>query len=238
MALHNSEARTNHSAGVPCAGPSPAEGAPRVAASANKYEAPGHAYTVLEPNSSPPWRRRKLVEFFCGSAGLSLAFLATGTWETIGIDWRGNRARPAGFNQYLELDLRQPQAEETALHVVSEDSTQAVHIALPCGTGSRAREIPLPAWKSQRHLGIPDPGPLRSEAEPWGISTVTDPIDLARLDSSNKLIRFVLKVAAICRTRGIPCIVENPWRSLLWDIPELWALVSDSADFSACMTGG
>ena len=125
-----------------------------------------------------------------------------------------------------------------ALEILEEDSTQAAHVALPCGTGSRARDIPLPAWKSQRHLGIRDPGPLRSETEPWGITGIGDPIDQARLDSANKLIRFILKVAAVCRRRGILCIVENPWRSLLWFIPELWDLVSDWADFSACMTGG
>ena len=179
-----------------------------------------------------------MIELFCGSAGLSCAFLAEGDWEVLGIDWKGNRARPVDFDYYLELDLRQPQAQQTLREILDDDSTQGLHAAIPCGTGSRAREIPLPAWKSQRHLGIPDPGPLRSEAEPWGISNVKDPIDRARLESANKLILVLIEVAKICRTKGIVCIVENPYRSLLWNIPELWALVSDFADFSACMTGG
>ena len=87
------------------------------------------------------------------------------------------------------------------------------------------------------------PKPLRSEAEPWGISGAElSDVERAKLDAANRVCQNALVTIQECMWLKIPWIVENRFSSLLWSLPEYADLLSKSvvADgvYQACMFGG
>jgi hypothetical protein len=50
--------------------------------------------------------------------------------------------------------------------LVQQDHVMYVHLAPPCGTYTRAREIPIAQWKLDRWPGMPNPQPLRTDEFP------------------------------------------------------------------------
>ena len=108
-----------------------------------------------------------------------------------------------------------------------------VWLGLPCGSASRAREIPKEGM----------PLPLRSIEEPKGITTrqLTAP-ECAQLCMSNRMYRAALKIIATCQEVQVEWAVENPHNSLLWYWPEFVDLLSlpGAADavYDACEFGG
>ena len=73
-------------------------------------------------------------------------------------------------------------------------------MAPPCGTMSRAREIPLPQWLKDK--GIPEPYPLRSTQHPQGLPGL-DGTDLIKVQKANALAAFTCDVAVWCRGNGV-----------------------------------
>ena len=115
--------------------------------------------------------RLTIVEIFSGSGRLSLTAKEFGC-RVDPVDHRGNR-----HNQHVRatsLDLSQPCAMEELIALLRRHREQVheeggglhVHFAPPCGTCSRAREVPLP--RGQR-----GPVPLRSARHPAGLPTLT-----------------------------------------------------------------
>ena len=106
---------------------------------------------------------------------------------------------------------------------------------VPCGTASRAREIPHPSG----------PPPLRTLAEPWGRTDVhLDTLQAggeAKVRQANLVYEAMLHAIAVLQQRGAHWVIENPLRSLLWELPEVAQLVASGAvdyDYDACMHGG
>ena len=91
------------------------------------------------------------------------------------------------------------------------------------GTSSLARTIPIPA--SLRKKGAPCPRPLRSHKEPDGVRGIRG-TSLLRVRQANRLCRLTVKIMLICLERNIPCVVENPARSLMWETSFFRALPS------------
>jgi len=139
----------------------------------------------------------------------------------------------------LNLDLTKPPEQAKLLHLIAEGSDVClVWLAIPCGTFSRARERPLP--RNLKQQGIPEPQPLRSELEPWGLKNLMGK-DKSRVEAANELVRFCLKVIAICKKHSIEWVIENPMRSLLWFLKEVQQLQREGAadaNYQACMYGG
>ncbi|CAE7492473.1 unnamed protein product [Symbiodinium sp. CCMP2592] len=122
----------------------------------------------------------------------------------------------------------------------------AIHIALPCGTGSRARERPIS--KKARLAGAPEPVPLRDNDHILGLPNLSD-TDKARVRKANELCRFVVELI-----RALPSStfvsIENPNNSWIWGV--LAFFVQESRDpallekwrrmidvrFHNCMKGG
>ena len=79
--------------------------------------------------------------------------------------------------QVFLLDLNLEPARRNLVQLLKDQSVAAVHVALPCGTGSRARERPIP-----QHLikqGAPTPMPLRDAQNLLGLPNLSD-IDASR----------------------------------------------------------
>ena len=78
------------------------------------------------------------LELFCGSAVLTAELKRLG-FHAVGVDAPWNKDVPQG--PYIKLDLSQEGAVRVILKLISENRVKVVHLAPPCGTASRAREI-------------------------------------------------------------------------------------------------
>ena len=78
------------------------------------------------------------LELFCGCGELTVA-LGNAGFAAIGIDCKFNKDKPRG--PYLVLDLASDDALDIILRLIADKRVVLVHIAPPCGTALRAREI-------------------------------------------------------------------------------------------------
>ena len=175
-----------------------------------------------------------LLDLFCGTAGVAAAFRAMGG-ESLGIDHIIDKRRVKG--PVAKVDLSKQDGQATVLQWIESDKVDAVMLAPPCGTASRAREIPVP--KRHRLRKGMQPVPLRSEAEPMGLSSLRGVAKIKVL-AANRLYAFARKVMDLCERKGIPCICENPRRSLMW-MTDPFLQLPDTFRFQhvhSCMYGG
>ena len=99
-------------------------------------------------------------------------------FNALGIDYKGNKDKPA--TGVLLLDLSQSLSQAELERQTFASDVVLLWFAPPCGTASRSREI-------RRPVG-PDPLPLRSDAGPDGIRTL-DEKDAQRVKEANKLYK-------------------------------------------------
>ena len=102
------------------------------------------------------------VELCAGKAAFSKAALQAGL-RVVSVDHEV--AQP--FAPIVSLDLTSASGTRILWDIMKAPGLAAVHLGLPCGTSSRARELPIP--KAMRDAGVPEPPPLRSALHPLGI---------------------------------------------------------------------
>ena len=182
------------------------------------------------------------MEFFAGSAGLSFEARRAG-FKVLAVDHDRNRHRPKV--SLVSLDLTSEDSQGIALKMLKQIRPLAVHLGLPCGTCSRAREKPLPAHLQQSHS---DPKPLRNAQHLLGFPDLSG-ADRLKVEQANKLYQFGVNVLRLCFELGILVSVENPLRSWLWGILTSfvlqtgdqqfiqWFAALKRVDFHACMHG-
>ena len=168
-----------------------------------------------------------IIELCAGSAMLSAVAREHG-FAILPVDHAGNRHRPRAH--VLQLDLRRPDSWAFVRKVVPR-AVLHVHIALPCGTCSRAREIGGPA---------DGPPPLRDGQHVWGYPWLTGE-DLGKVQSANSLYQ---EAASFCEHLllnhpRVGFSIENPLWSWLWQIPPIASLVSRlyMVSFDSCRHG-
>ena len=167
-----------------------------------------------------------IIELCAGSAMLSSCFQEA-NFDILPVDHKHNRFTPRV--PICELDLSKD-CSWTFLHdVLDQFHVVFVHCALPCGTCSRAREIDL----AGHH-----PHPLRSQASPLGLPGL-QARDQARVDAANGVYSRTAQFLLHCTQHGVYWAIENPRRSLLWEIPCIvdLSLVGTFVDFDACAWG-
>ena len=165
-----------------------------------------------------------MIEVFAGSARLSQAFKDKG-WQTVAID-----SKDAPGCRILKLNLLWPQSATLLFRLLERHKVIYVHIAPPCSTSSRAREM-----QSQPS----DPAPLRSMQEPDGIKGLS----FQRVSNANRLYRLCADIAITCHAKDIWWSIENPSSSLMWltsPLLDLFRKVPDVhfATFHNCVYGG
>ena len=141
------------------------------------------------------------------------------------IDHQQNRFHPLAKICNLSLTL---ESSWKYLHwLVVTFTVLFCHAAPPCGTCSRARELPG------------GPPPLRNEAYPWGFDDLT-PEQSARVEAANSIYRGLAVFVELLISLGIYFAIENPANSLLWLLP-IWDKILKHAffvTFDACVYGG
>ena len=138
------------------------------------------------------------LELFSGSGRFSKAFrreagkhgLAIFEWD---IRWG------------LQYDLQSQTAQRRLRGWVQAGWIRLIWIGIPCTSFSSMQNLQKA-------------GPMRSAAQPWGLSGLSAHRQ-ASVSMSNALVRFVFSLLLICRRRDTIAVVENPHASLLWVTP-------------------
>ena len=168
------------------------------------------------------------IEACCGCALLSACAAKMG-FDILPIDFQGNKHRP--YVHVVELDLRKRSTWDFLEHLVGTRQPFHFHGAPPCGTASRARDIPI---SGEQH----GPPPLRSEEFPMGFPWITG-FWRSKLDSANSIYIFLVAFCFMLNSLGIGWSIENPGRSYLWSIEDYKMLMAVSyfVLFHSCVHG-
>lgn len=145
-------------------------------------------------------------EIFSGSCRLSKACRNLGL-EAFSVDKdpsRSEQAPVASFDLSLEEGMQALEDFATS----TQSSLFHAHFAPSCGTASKARE--------RKIAGVSNPPrPLRSEAEPDGISGLTSQ-EQARVEQANASYAGMARLIIFLTALNISVSVENPLNSLFW----------------------
>ena len=144
------------------------------------------------------------VEIFAGTAGLTAAVRKVGLHASIGVDSSVNTSCRAPV---IRWDLKLVHAQDLWWQILNRPNLIGVHLAPPCGTASRAREI-------VRKTG-PSPKPLRGDKFPDGYPWLRG-LNRDRVQSANLLYDLAGQVVAHCLKIGVVVSAENPARSHFW----------------------
>ena len=126
------------------------------------------------------------VEIFAGRGSLSKAATQAG-FSVLSIDHDTSGA----IVPMVVLDLTTETGTKILWDILSSENIVAVHLGLPCGTASLARERPVaPALRA---MGVPNPPPLRSAQFPLGMPGLSG-IHQAKVDSANQLYRLAVEI--------------------------------------------
>ena len=109
-------------------------------------------------------------------------------------------------------------------------------LAPPCGSASRACQIPLKRKFGSKRNG---PRPLRTDQFPNGIQNLS-PSELSRVSLANQLYHLTAKLVKWAVEFGCIFVVENPQFSLFW-ATTFWTEVAHLAMYSifhSCQYGG
>ena len=115
----------------------------------------------------------------------------------MGVDWWKNKHQPVV--PILRIDMTSQQGQRLIWRILEQCRVKVVHFAPPCGTMSRAREIPLPQWIKDK--AIPEPYPLRPERCPQGLPGL-EGTDLVKVQKANILAAFACDIAVWCLSHG------------------------------------
>ena len=183
------------------------------------------------------------VELCSGSGKLSSAMRARG-FRIFPVDHEFNQHRTHATT--VCLDLQKPHDQGVIVNMLSTAPVAHIHMGLPCGTCSRAREKQLPQHLRSRFAAPP---PLRDGVHLFGFPYLSG-TNLHKVRSANQLYRFAVVVLEVCFKRGITVSIENPERSWLWAILTKLVLETknqpfiqwfgdlEKCSFHSCMHGG
>ena len=133
-------------------------------------------------------------------------------------------------------DLTTREGEQLLMNWLHMPNVVGIFLAPPCGSASRARQIPLKRKFGRRNSG---PRPLRSDQFPNGIPNLS-PSELNRVSLANKLYHLTAKLVKWESENGCIFVVENPQFSLFW-ATSFWTEVAHLAMYSifhSCQYGG
>ena len=178
------------------------------------------------------WKRDQNPLFLelCSGCGILSATVAASGFDTMAVDHKHNRHR--SHVKTFNLDLTVEHSWNVLKFIVQQCNVIAVHIAPPCGTCSRAREIKLTSnWHG--------PPPLRNAQHPYGVPDMNDK-DKFRVQQANQLYMFMNDFCLFLNERSVPWTIENPTNSWLWELPCMRTLVAEMyfTSFHSCAYGG
>ena len=114
----------------------------------------------------------------------------------------------------ISLNLQDVKSQQLVESMITQTKPAAIHLGLPCGTCSRARDKPLSAHlKAHFH----DPPPLRDANNLLGYPNLSGTQAL-KVQTANDLYKCGVRILYICFKNGLKVPIENPERSWLWGV--------------------
>ena len=171
-----------------------------------------------------------ILEVFAGTASMVSAAAAAGMKRSVGLDHIRIAHRKG---KVIQLDLLLDSHQSLLWKWLDSPGLAAVWIAPPCG-------------KASRGLGLVEPGqtgtsPLNSPEHPEGKPDLA-PRDAERVAKANLLYVLTARIWKACQERKIPVVIENPYRSPFWHVPQMTSLLEQEdavlVRSDLCMFGG
>ena len=200
---------------------------------------------ALPVNADPQWTFQRdgfllqprgrpfVLEVFAGSGRLTKHLRGAGL-DAWAVDWKGGRLQTE-TPSIVMLNLTAKADRHALFRLLEHPELLYVHFAPPCGTASRARDIPLGEGADR------GPPPLRSEAFPEGLPDLT-PKQRARVSAANLLYNLTATCAEMLLQKNILWSIENPRGSYMWLLPCMSDLCAASdchmTTFQSCAWGG
>ena len=177
------------------------------------------------------------MEIFAGSARVTASLKQLGLTSSFGVDkFRSKNAMSA----ITIADLTTPEGEALLMNWLQMANVVGIFLAPPCGSASRARQIPLKKRFGQQRIGH-GPRPLRSDRFPNGLPNLTtSELSRVSLANANKLYHLTGKLVRWACEVGCIFVVENPQFSWFW-ATTFWTEVAHLALYSifhSCQYGG
>ena len=190
---------------------------------ANTGSAPA---TRAKAKAAPPNKQKFALEVCCGTAGLTAEIRKQGLPCSFGIDHVIKAGSKAPIKK---IDITVPGSQELVKSWITNGQCCYLHLGIPCGTSSRAREIPG------------RPPPLRSESSPEGLAGL-QPHDAERVKQANSVCSFACSLILLCAQFAVEWSLEQPHSSLFWRTT-WWQTVLQHIKpffvfFANCMHGG
>ena len=113
----------------------------------------------------------------------------------------------------VALDLTNSSGQAILWDILAAPNLLGVHMGLPCGTASLAREKPVS--RELQAQGAPNPPPLRSAEWPLGLPHLSQ-YHQAKVISANRLYALAIEVLLYCVINDLVVSIENPANSWLW----------------------
>lgn len=150
-----------------------------------------------------------IVEVFSGTTRVTACLRQIGLVNSFGAD--KTRVRSC-MGPLIIADLTTAEGEALLWSWLENPLVVGIFLAPPCGSASRARQIPLKKKFRMRNHG---PRPLRSDKFPNGIPNLR-PHERNRVSQANILYFLTAKLVRWADKEGVIFIVENPQFSLFW----------------------
>lgn len=164
----------------------------------------------LSTSDSKP--RAVFFEIFAGCGQLSLSMKSKG-FLVVPVDYQFNK-HDIRVEQ-MSLDLTTDEGQSCLMGLLRELKPAAIHVALPCGTGSRARERPIAPHLIAK--GAPQPRPLRDADNILGFPDLSSR-DHQRVTLSNRLASFTVQLLIFAMETFCFISIENPVRSWMFAV--------------------
>ena len=171
-----------------------------------------------------------ILEVFAGSASMVSAASAAGMKRSVGLDHIRIAHRKG---KVIQLDLLLDSHQNLLWKWLDSPGLAAVWIAPPCG-------------KASRGLGLAESGqtgisPSNSPEPPEGTPDLA-PRDADRVAKVNPLYVLTARIWKACQERRIPVVIENPYCSPFWHVPQMKSLLEQEdavlVRSDLCMFGG
>ena len=108
----------------------------------------------------------------------------------------------------VRLDLADESSVDICCDAIQSGVVQVVTAAIPCGTASRARELPN------------GPPPLRSDEFPYGLPTL-EGVSKLRVEKANRIYANAVRILVFANSFECIAFAENPDRAITWLLNEL-----------------
>jgi hypothetical protein len=178
------------------------------------------------------WKKEQNPLFIelCSGCGILSATVSAKGFDVMPVDHKFNKHRT--HIKTFNLDLTDPHSWTILRYIVDQCNVIGVHLAPPCGTCSRAREIKISdAWHG--------PQPLRNREHPYGVPDMSAK-DWTRVEQANTLYFHMSEFCKFLNEQCITWTMENPTNSWLWELPCLEELMAQMffTSFHSCAYGG